>query len=136
MAMLRNTLHSLKLISILALGAVCGFAQNASVPSNYQSVYTELQNDISSFNATVMSQWNGSKGNTLWSGELLAANANSGLSLLKGSSGPIIELNALQALGAKSVVVNMAFPIVNSDFYTYNGDPQDYQSMVNFYSNL
>lgn len=122
---------------LLMLAAVSSaLAQSAPVPAAYQTTYTELQNYLSSFDATVSAQWNGKPSNVLWSGELLVANANNGLQLLKEGAGIQIELNMLHSLGLRSVVVNMAFPIVNQDFYTFNGDPGDYAPILAYYTNL
>jgi uncharacterized protein (TIGR03437 family) len=125
-----------KTIAVVLISGSCVLAQNTTVPAAYQTTYTELQNDISSFDATVTASWNGKPSNVLWSAELLAANANDGLALLKAQAGVTLELEALRALGAKAVTVNIAFPILNQDFYTFNGDPQDFTAMVAFYANL
>lgn len=121
-------------LALLALG--CAFGQSPSVPAAFQATYTEMQNDVASFQSTVNSQWNGQASNVLWSGGLLAANANNGLVNLHDTTGTLVELKALHALGVRSVVVNIALPILNEDFYTFNGDPEDFQSMVNVYANL
>jgi uncharacterized protein (TIGR03437 family) len=115
-----------------------GAAQNPPVPGQFQSTFAELQNNINNFQATVSASWSGKSSPVLWSGELLTANANIGLQLLNtgASSSALQDLNALHALGVKAVTVNMAFPIVDQAFYTFNGDPQDYAPMLAFYANL
>jgi uncharacterized protein (TIGR03437 family) len=120
-------------ISIL-LGSVCLHAQ--SVPSTYQSLYSGLQSELQSFEGQL--QWNGVKSSTLFSASLLYANANSGLLLLNpgARSQYLTELAAIKGLGCKAVVVDMGFPVLYAPFYQFNGDPQDYQSMLNFYTQL
>jgi uncharacterized protein (TIGR03437 family) len=133
---MKRTYKLYRTAALLLTAGSYAFAQNAPVPAAYQATYTELQSDISSFDATVTASWNGKPGNVLWSAELLTANANLGLALLKAQAGVTVELNELRSLGAKAVTVNIAFPILTQAFYTYNGDPQDYASMVAFYSGL
>jgi uncharacterized protein (TIGR03437 family) len=123
-------------LALILLAGSCALAQNPPVPATYQATYTELQNDLNSFNATITSQWNGKSSNVLWSGELLSANANAGLILRNDTNGARLELKQLHALGLRSVVVNIASPILNEDFYTFNGDPGDFQPMVAYYANL
>lgn len=120
-------------ISIL-MGSVFLHAQ--SVPSTYQSLYTGLQGELQSFEGQL--QWNGAKSNTLFSASLLYANANSGLLLLNpgARSQYLTELAAIKSLGCTAVVVDMGFPVLYEPFYQFNGDPQDYQSMVSFYTQV
>jgi len=112
---------------------LCALAQNAPVPDTFQATYTELQGYISAFQSTINASWNGSKGNTLWSADALNANCNNGLKLLKLGNAAQTEVNALKGLGVKAVTVCIAFPILDQDFYTFNGDPGDYASILAFY---
>ena len=111
-------------------------AQTAAVPSAYSSLYQSVQNNIAAFNNMLPS--NPPASNTLWSGDLLFSNANLGLQLLPASreQGRMMELARLKSLGLTAVTVTMGFPIVNQDFYTFNGDPQDFQSIVTIYQNM
>jgi uncharacterized protein (TIGR03437 family) len=127
-------------LACLLWAGSCAWAQNSTLPSTvpatFQATYAELESSIASFQSTVSTSWNGKSSNVLWSAEVLAANANNGLPVLSGASSALAELRVLKGLGVKAVTVNMAFPIVDQDFYTFNGDPQDYASMVAFYANL
>jgi len=127
-----------KLISFLAVG--CAWAQltPASVPADYTSLYQLMQNNISSFAAMIPPPSNPSTANTLFSGELLFANGNQGLKLLGTAKyqGMLLELARLKSLGVTAVTVTMGLPLMNQDFYTFNGDPQDFQSMLTVYQNL
>jgi uncharacterized protein (TIGR03437 family) len=119
-------------LALILLAAGSALAQSP-VPAVYQTTYTELQGHLSDFAATIPS---GKTSNVLWSGDLLGANANAGLSLLKNPTGVMLQLDLMHALGQRSVVVNMAFPVVDYDFYVFNGDPGDYQPMVDYYTTL
>jgi uncharacterized protein (TIGR03437 family) len=123
-------------MTLIFLAGSCAWAQIPSVPSPFQPTYTELQNYISSFDTKVTSEWNGKTSNVLWSTELDVADANSGLQVLNYGPGALMELQKLHALGLKAVTVGISMPIVNQDFYTFNGDPDDFAPMVAFYANL
>jgi len=123
-------------LALALLTGSCAWAQSSTVPAAFQSTYGELQASIGSFQATVSASWNGKSSNVLWSSEVLAANANNGLPVLNNSANALAQINMYKAMGARAVTVNMAFPIVTQDYYTFNGDPQDYASMVAFYANL
>src|ERR1700722_17892426 len=123
-------------IALAILAGSCAWAQNPPVPAVFQSTFTELQNSIASFQSTVSASWNGKTSSVLWSSELLSANANNGLQLLTTDPSALPGIDALRALGAKAITVNISFPILDQTFYYFNGDPQDYAPMVAFYSNL
>lgn len=48
----------------------------------------------------------------------------------------LAELDRLKSLGVKAVVVCFNFPLLYQPFYTFNGDPGDYQPMLAFYQQL
>ena len=125
-----------RILASMLLAGGCALAQNPQVPAAYQTTYNELQGYLSSFDSTITSQWNGKNGNVLWSSELLAANANNGLQILTNSKGLLLEVSTLHSLGVRSVVVNMALPIADQNFYKFNGDPNDFQPMMNAYAAL
>jgi len=123
-------------LALIFLAGSCALAQDTTVPAAYQTTYTDLQTHLNAFASTIPSQGSGQNSNVLWSGELLAANANGGLSLLKDPAGASLELKLLHDLGQRSVVVNIAFPILDQDFYAFNGNPGDYQRILGFYTDL
>ena len=126
------------LLPSIAFLASTAFAQTAPVPASYQSLYSELQGKLATFDSNISSQWNGTKFPTQFSAELLYANSNSGLLLL--SAGTVAkyraELNALKGLGVKAVVVKMGYPLLYQPFLQFNGDPADYAKIISFYQGV
>ncbi len=118
----------------VVLGGSCLPAQN--VPATYQGLYTGLQGELQSFEGQLPAT--GAKSGTLFSGELLYANANLGLLLLNPGvrTNYLAELAALKGLGFTAVVIDIGFPVLYAPFYGFNGDPQDYQGMQNFYAQV
>jgi hypothetical protein len=108
------------------------------VPSDYASLYQLVESNISAFAALIPAQSASQPTSTLMSGDLLFANGNSGLKLLTAARQQNIqeELARLKSLGLTAVTVTMGLPLMNEDFYTFNGDPQDFQSMLTVYQNL
>jgi hypothetical protein len=108
-------------------------AQTPTVPLEFQDLNTALASKLTQFDATIASQWDGSKPPVDFSAELLTANANGGRQLLtaKTSRGAQLELASLQALGVKAVTVAIGFPILYQPF-----DPADYQGFLSFYKQL
>jgi len=125
------------LLSVFCAAAMAA-AQTGAIPATYQTAYSDMQTAVTAFSSTVTSQWNGKPANVLWSGDLLYANSNQGLALLTAQkyAGILADLNALQSLGVKAVTVTMGLPILDQNFYAFNGDPQDYASMVAVFSKL
>ena len=122
----------------LLLGAAAAQAQTPPVPSQYQALDTELSGLLNGFDAKIAAGWNQSLYPTAFSGELLYANGNNGRALLAPNVFPnvIIELNALQRLGLRAVVVKVGFPLLYQPFLTYNGDPQDHAAFLAFYQQV
>ncbi len=123
-------------LSLIALAPV--FGQNAPVPPAYQGLYTELSNDLSALTTTVNSQWNGQKGQTMYTSELLNANGSIGLGLLASGARQkyLQELNALKSIGVQAVTVKMGFPMLYQPFLQFNGDPGDYGPIIQFYQQV
>lgn len=115
-----------------------GWAQsNPPVPPTYQDLYDQLNGQISSFSSTIHASWDGTPYPVSYSAHLLSADSENATSLINsgyyaGSVTP--ELNAIQALGVKSVTTHINFPILYQNYYS--ADPQDYQSFVSFYQQL
>jgi chitodextrinase len=143
-------------ISLLRAGATCAswlfavsvwpvaplFSANAppppAPPAAFQDLYNTLNADLSAFNATLNSAWNGSRYPVVFAGNLSNANGNSGTQLLNGGnySGAQLELQQLKALGVQAVVVQAGFPILYQPFYTYLGQPQLYGQFVSYYQQV
>lgn len=124
--------------AIVLLAQVLALGQSASVPANFRETYASLEGKVDGFDRTVSSHWNGQKSPVVWSTELLIANCNRGLNLLRPQAHQniVLELDRLQGLGVKAVTFCIGFPILYRPFYDFNGDPQDYQRMVAFYRGL
>jgi uncharacterized protein (TIGR03437 family) len=127
-----------KLFVGTVLAAVSAAAQNTPVPSQYQDLYTALQQNLDAFAATVTAGSTGPKSPVAFGVELDTVNANRGTQLLASNtfSGVVLELNSLQKLGVQSVTIAIGFPMLYQDFYTFNGDPADYASFLSFYKQV
>ena len=132
-----KTLLALLIVVSDALAQGTGSVPN-DVPSDYTSLYQLVQSNVSAFAALIPAQSASQPTSTLMSGDLQFANGNSGLKLLTASRQQNIqeELARLKSLGLTAVTVTMGFPLLDQDFYTFNGDPQDFQSMLTVYQNL
>jgi uncharacterized protein (TIGR03437 family) len=99
-----------------------------------------MQGYLSSYNATLSSQWNGAKSPAVFGTELLAANDNIGITALLAPdalSKVEMELDGLARLGVQFVTVAVSFPILFQPFYSFeNNNPQDYAQVLSFYQNV
>ncbi|MGD0359239.1 MAG: fibronectin type III domain-containing protein [Bryobacteraceae bacterium] len=124
------------LLTIAMLSAVytpCASAQAPPVPPVFQDLYTELNNYLVNFNSTLGSG-GGSKSATLMTGSLKVANSNVGPQLLNGTLGMQLQLNALKAMGAQAILVEIGFPMLYEPFLTSQG--QSYADYVTYYQGL
>jgi chitodextrinase len=127
-------LHSYRLIPHLIL--VCGIsistlqAQSPAVPSEYQDLYSMMQNQIATFDQTVLRSWDRSKPPVAFSAHLLSANSNQGAVLLDPTNLTSVtaELDGIQALGAKAVSLSIDYPILDPAFDPYGGQAANYLS--------
>jgi fibronectin type 3 domain-containing protein len=108
-------------------------AQAPPVPATFQDLYSSLNTYLTNFNATLGSP-NGSTYPTLMTGSLKAADANVGPRLLNGANGMELQLNALKALGAQAVMVEIGFPMLYQPFLTSQG--QSYAAYVAYYAGV
>lgn len=98
-----------------------------------------MQSYLNSFNATLNSQWDGTRPPVAFGTELLSANDNISLKGILAANALTkveTELNALAKLGVQEVTTAVAFPILYQPFYQYNGDPLDYAKVLSFYQNV
>ncbi len=96
-----------------------GVAAPASpVPAEYVDLYAALAATLRAADGSIMSRWNGQKYDTIFSAELLPANGNIGEPLLRPEAWQaiLINLDALQRLGVRSVRVAIKYPILVSVF--------------------
>ncbi|WP_180541674.1 fibronectin type III domain-containing protein [Nevskia soli] len=108
----------------------------SNVPSQYQSLYSELQGDISTFSQAISAQGNGSTYPTMFASQALTANSDLGSALLNPNYfqyDVMPELQELKALGVSAVSVHINFPILYEPYY---GNQQTFQSYVSFYQQL
>jgi hypothetical protein len=89
----------------------------AVVPSEYSTVYANLQKTLDQFN-TFLDKQGGPKNPTIFGAELLPANCNRGEELLKPGviSAVRLYLDRLQELGVKGVTIPIHYPIYVPQF--------------------
>ena len=117
------------LISIAVVRGLRG-----QVPASYSDLYSALDARLAALDSTVTQRWNGSYSDVVYSAELLSANANQGLPLLRPQQrvSVLTELDRLRARGVQAVTFPTGFPLVYAPFYRFNADPDDYQAMIDF----
>ena len=118
---------------------VWAFAANAqNPPAGYLDLYSSLQQKLTAFDSAVTSRWNGSKPPVDFCAELRAPGANSVLAGLGENTLGVVqaEIRSLQALGVTTVSVGISFPALYQPFFTYNGNPDDYQKYLTFYKQV
>ncbi|MGD0870561.1 MAG: hypothetical protein ABSB88_13470 [Bryobacteraceae bacterium] len=115
------------------------FVANAQIPpAVYLDLYSQLQHELTVFDAALASKWNGSKPPVDFCAELRAPGAYSVLASLGENTPAVVqaEIQSLQALGVTTVSVDISFPVLYQPFFTYNGDPGDYQKYLTFYEQV
>ena len=106
------------------------------VPAGYcQTIGTELTGDLNAFNTTLSSLWNGSNYPTMYTGNLMMANGNSGPTLINGTTSFSVQnqLVELQAMGYQAVLIQVGFPVLYEPFYP---SQSVYQQYVSFYAQV
>jgi fibronectin type 3 domain-containing protein len=106
------------------------------VPAGYcQTINTEMTGYLNAFNTTLSSLWNGSTYPTLYTGNLMMANGNTGPNLINGSTFISVqnELAQLQAMGYQAVLIQVGFPILYEPFYP---SQTVYEQYVGFYAQV
>jgi hypothetical protein len=106
------------------------------VPSVFLDLYTSLNTDLVVFNTTLSLLGGGAPYPVLATGALSVANSNTGPMVI--NSGYLTttvqtELNGLQALGVKAIIVEVSFPVLYEPFYS---SQSEYQQYVNFYAGV
>lgn len=117
-------------------------AQAPPVPTSFQPIYTELQNYLDNFNATLTPGTNPPYP-TVMSINLTAADSNVGPALVSGLPALVpgqpqqpplniqLELQGLKALGVQAVMVQCGFPMLYEPFLTSVN--QTYSTYVTYY---
>lgn len=126
---------------ILLTGLVAGHAgaQCSSAPSTYSTICNELQNYLTTFQTTLSTQWHGDKSPVAFGGELTSADCNQGLAVLTSPNtihAVNTQLDGFARVGVQSVTFAVGFPVLYQPFLQFNGDPQDYTTILNFYKQV
>jgi|SRR5579871_185607 len=123
------------IVTLSLLPPYCRAATPPPVPASFQDLYTQEQNYLNGFNATLNSKWNGSTYPVLYAGNLSSANANAGPRILGANYllGVQFELQGLKAMGFNAVMIELAFPMLYQPFFS---SQTQYQQYVNFYSQV
>ena len=118
----------------LSLLPSCG-AITLPVPPVFQDLFGSLNGDLKAFNIALNGIWNGSKYPVLFSGTLTSADGNAGPPLIASGhySGVQLQLQALQALGVKAIMVEVGFPMLYEPFFS---SQSQYQQYVSFYQQV
>jgi hypothetical protein len=102
------------------------------VPISYQDLFASMNTQINSFSATVNAGWNKVPYPVIYAAHLNRANSDLGPQLLgpNAYSQVLTELQEVQALGAKCVIINVSFPVLYPAYYS---SPSEYQQYLSFY---
>jgi fibronectin type 3 domain-containing protein len=108
----------------------------SNVPAQYQSLYSELQGDISTFSQAISAQGNGASYPTIFASQALTADSDLGSTLLDANYfqyDVLPELQELKALGVTAVSVHINYPVLYEPYY---GNQATFQSYVSFYQQV
>jgi hypothetical protein len=88
------------------------------VPQEYQSLYKELDDELSAFELVLKQKWDGSRNDTTFATELSFANGNIGEGLLRPETleNNRILLDFLQNMGIQGVVLSIKYPLLEPTF--------------------
>ncbi|HSL21971.1 MAG TPA: hypothetical protein VK886_10580 [Vicinamibacterales bacterium] len=95
---------------VLGLGAAGILTGQGRVPSEYETLYSELSSHLDRFSATIKS----GASRPLFAAELLPANGNRGEALLVEQTfpGTVLYLDRLQKMGLQGVTIQMPYPLL------------------------
>ncbi|NPV58555.1 MAG: hypothetical protein HPY75_02690 [Actinobacteria bacterium] len=128
MAMRGFAATALSAILFLALACGCGGQKQAveeeprdeyaQVPEEYRDIYVELEAKLSELNRHLDEVQAGETRDTVFSVELVTANANRGESLLEPMTLHAIAktLDRLQDIGVTGITLSVNYPLLNADF--------------------
>jgi chitodextrinase len=129
--------NRLILTSVFLFSLTAAAQSSPPIPATYQSLYTELQGDVTSFSQAISAYvWNGSYYPTAFASQLLTANSDLGPTLLNADYfqyNVLPELQELKALGVTVVSVHINFPVLYEPYY---GSQQTFQTYVSFYQQV
>jgi hypothetical protein len=89
-----------------------------SVPETFNALYQELDRELQKADKKISGLWNGQKGQTAFSVELLAANSHQGEILLRQDTfqGILLTLDRLKDLGVQGVSLGIMYPVLKPSF--------------------
>ncbi len=121
-------------------------SKSPSIPPEFQDLYPELQESLSSYQSALNSHWNGSKSPVLLGAELIPADSYFAIyrAARTNDLGAYYDnritpfLNAYQSMGMTTVKFLIQFPMFYRKFYQLNGDRTGdvYNNIVAFYQRL
>lgn len=93
-------------------------AQDPAVPAEYQPLYDTLDSTLTNFNTAYAAELANPTGNPTFGAELLTANGNRGEILLEDITydATLLYMDALQAMGAGGVSIQIAYPLLLTDY--------------------
>lgn len=93
----------------------------ASPPPEFQQHFDELSQSLTTFEAQIDAQWDGSIGDGQFAGSLTAANGNKTVGLLAPTRWPLIldMLDAYEELGVEMIKLDVNYPTLTPAFHTY-----------------
>ena len=105
------------------------------VPVIFTDLFSSLSNSVFKFRTTISTKWNGAQYPVAFAAQLSSANANNGAMLADPQHYPgvLMELDGLQAMGVKAILVNASFPVLYSPFYQTQAQ---YLQYVNFFAQV
>jgi len=124
-------MKSLSGVCILALIVVplCEAQAPPAPPPGYQGLYDTLKGDLTAFNTTLSGLWSGTEYPVLYGGNLANANSNQGPSLLNYGQ-PTLQIQAMKAVGAQCVVVQVGFPLLYPPFYKFLATQPGFENLT------
>jgi len=115
--------------TILTLSVAAFCQAPPQPPPEYQGLYSVLNGDLAAFNTTLGGMWSGATYPVLYGGNLSNANSNQGPSLLNYGQ-PTLQIQAMKALGAQCVVVQVGFPLLYPPFYDFLATQPGFQNLT------
>ena len=111
-------------------------ASFAAPPEAYADLYGQLSARLTQTSAKIDAQWNKTPAAVDFSAEMLTANSNRGVQLLRPETlaAAKLEMGRLRELGVKAVTLSINFPVLYEPFHRPNGT--DYQAFLTFYKRV
>ncbi|MDR7520363.1 MAG: hypothetical protein QN131_00190 [Armatimonadota bacterium] len=112
-------------ILLIALGTMLATAAgraspapSAATPPEFADLYAALEGRLQVISRAVVARWDGERHPVVFAAELLAANGNRGEQLLtdRAWQGVLVNLDRLQRLGARGIVVKIGYPLLVPTF--------------------